>query len=244
MNEILKIPADIVLPTRERILEQAGVPLTAAPRPQVEELVARAINLLHQSAQPCGMYASINIEEFERIYRGDGRNDPETPLEAIYPEADTLALFAVTLGEPLGDLIHQLFSSHDFALGHMLDAAASEAVERAGENLELHFLESLHHTGIARPAAALLRYSPGYCGWHMSGQKALFAALNPGEIGISLGESYLMHPIKSMSGVLVLGRSEIHNFENNFPFCVDCRDWSCRERIHYVVKAQTARSAN
>ena len=242
MKEILSMPASEVLPTRERVLEQAGVPLTTTPRPAVEELVGKAMNLLHQSVQSRGMYAAVGIKEFERIYRGDGQNDPETPLEAIYPEADTLALFAVTLGEPLGNLIHELFNSQDFALGHMLDAAASEAVERAGENLEQHYLETLQRSGIGRPGAGLLRYSPGYCGWHMSGQKALFAALNPGEIGISLGESFLMHPIKSMSGVMVMGRREIHNFDNNFPFCVDCRDWSCRERIHYVLsRGQTAR---
>ena len=235
MKEILRMVARDVLPTRERLLEQSGVPPTATPRPQIEELLGKALDMLHQSAEPRGMYASISVVEFARIYQGDGRNDPETPLEAIFPAADSLALFAVTLGEPLSTHIHQLFNTQDFALGHMLDAAASEAVEKAGELLEQHYMEKLRGAGIGRKETGLLRYSPGYCGWHMSGQKALFAALNPEEIGISLGESYLMQPLKSMSGVLVMGKPEIHNFENNFPFCVDCRDWSCRDRIHYVL---------
>jgi hypothetical protein len=240
MREVVGMTPSQVLPTRERLLEQAGIPPAAAPRPQVEELLVNALDLLRHAAEPRGLYASIGIAEFSEVYRGKGWNDPETPLEAIFPEAEALALFAVTLGESLSEQIHRLFESRDFALGHMLDAAASDAVERAGELLEQHYRGALVGAGLVRPEAGLLRYSPGYCGWHMSGQIALFASLNPGEIGIALGESYLMQPLKSMSGVIVAGRREIHNFENNFPFCVDCRDWSCRERIQCVLNTDNS----
>ncbi|MFH1765721.1 MAG: vitamin B12 dependent-methionine synthase activation domain-containing protein, partial [Gemmatimonadota bacterium] len=80
-------------------------------------------------------------------------------------------------------------------------------------------------------AVRVLPYSPGYCGWHITGQKELFAFLDPQQIGISLNASCLMSPIKSVSGVLVVGHPEIHDFENDFDFCFDCATWECRSRI-------------
>ncbi|MCP4153380.1 MAG: hypothetical protein GY757_36975 [bacterium] len=77
----------------------------------------------------------------------------------------------------------------------------------------------------------VLNYSPGYCGWHISGKGKLFEKLKPGSIGIRLNESYLMSPLKSISGVLTAGEQAIHRFDNNYPFCKQCRTYSCRERL-------------
>jgi hypothetical protein len=82
--------------------------------------------------------------------------------------------------------------------------------------------------------STLLRYSPGYCGWDITGQRALFAALHPEEIGIRLNESCLMEPVKSISGVMVAGPAEIHEFNNDYPFCSECRTKDCRRRIGAV----------
>ena len=85
--------------------------------------------------------------------------------------------------------------------------------------------------GGASAVDRVLSYSPGYCGWHISGQKKLFAFLHPEEIGIRLLDSFLMHPLKSVSGVFVCGPEDIHRFENGFAFCGECRHQTCRERI-------------
>jgi hypothetical protein len=81
----------------------------------------------------------------------------------------------------------------------------------------------------------VLSYSPGYCGWDISAQKKLFAYLQPKNIGIRLNDSYLMTPLKSVSGVLIDGKKEIHIFQNNFDFCESCKTHSCRERIKRVI---------
>jgi hypothetical protein len=113
----------------------------------------------------------------------------------------------------------------------MLDGIGSDRAETAATLLAEAFLEDLLAKGEVGPEARVLPYSPGYCGWHITGQKRLFAFLNPERIGISLNESCLMSPIKSVSGVLVVGGPEIHDFENEFDFCFDCTTWDCRSRI-------------
>jgi hypothetical protein len=49
------------------------------------------------------------------------------------------------------------------------------------------------------------RYSPGYCGWNVSEQHKLFSLLEDNYCGISLNESALMQPIKSVSGIIGIG---------------------------------------
>ena len=76
----------------------------------------------------------------------------------------------------------------------------------------------------------MLRFSPGYCGWHVSGQKRLFAELKPQKIDLTLRESCLMQPLKSISGVLVAGPKIIFDIDDTYPFCAACKTHSCRDR--------------
>ena len=80
-----------------------------------------------------------------------------------------------------------------------------------------------------------LSYSPGYCGWNIDAQKKLFSFLKPQQIGISLNESCLMTPLKSVTGVLVYGNKSIHQFDNSFSFCFNCKVQSCIERIERIL---------
>ncbi len=218
-------------PIRLSVLQLLGYPDNAELRPEVEEMFDRAFELFHDSAEPAGITAAISIVDFTGIYPGEGLNTPETPLESIYPGAAELALFAVTLGPDISSQIARLFDEHDFAFATILDAVASEGADRLADLVTRTHLEQTGRVGPGSTGTATLRYSPGYCGWHVSGQRALFAALHPDRIGIELLESCLMQPAKSISGVIVTGPVDIHRFASNYPFCGECATKSCHERI-------------
>jgi hypothetical protein len=210
------------------VLASQGIPATAEVSQRALQLLDQGMKLFAAHARPAGVCQEVEAAEFAEIYRGEGRNAPETPLAEIYPRARRLALFAVTLGEALGEKIADLMGQGQMALGFMLDAIASEGAEIASERAGRCFLEA----GEEEPEAVrVLGYSPGYCGWHLSGQRRLFARLHPEEIGITLNESFLMQPLKSVSGVLVAGEAEVHEFVNRYDFCSDCSTHACRERI-------------
>jgi hypothetical protein len=177
-------------------------------------------------AQPRGLYISLSINDFDQIYRGQGDNDDDSPLEHVVDEAVSLALFAVTLGVQISERISALFDAGELAEGYILDQVASFAADELADIAAHRF-----QTDSARSDLAVLPYSPGYCGWHVSGQQALFAHLRPDEIGISLNDSCHMHPIKSVSGVLVLAPVEAHDFNPAFPCCATCTTLNCQERI-------------
>jgi hypothetical protein len=200
----------------------------------VEETWAAARDLFPKVAEPIGMYEQIAPAEFARVYEGEGDNEPRTPVGEVSRRARRLALFAVTLGPRICTEITARFDANDFALGCMLDAVASLATDALAERLGQHCLERLVDNGEVDAGARALGYSPGYCGWHVSGQGKLFEFLRPREIGITLRESYLMDPLKSVSGVVLVGPREIHEFEMDYSFCAECRTPSCRARINTI----------
>jgi hypothetical protein len=53
-----------------------------------------------------------------------------------------------------------------------------------------------------------LRYSPGYCGMHISQQRKLFQLVQADVVGVILMPSMLMYPLKSISGLVGLAPKE------------------------------------
>jgi hypothetical protein len=191
----------------------------------VQSIIDRSREVFIDGADPRGLYQSLAVADFDQIYRGQGNNDDDTPLEHVVDEAVSLALFAVTLGDKISERISALFDTGELADGYILDQVASFAADELAQIAGRRF-----QTDCARDDMAVLPYSPGYCGWHVSGQQTLFAHLRPDEIGISLNESSLMNPIKSVSGVLVLAPVEAHNFSPSFPCCATCTTLDCQDR--------------
>jgi len=231
MRRIVSLGALKLAPPRDTVLRTQGVPEDHQVPERVDDLVREAIELYQALAKPRGLVAGISVPDFHDVYEGDGGNAVPSPLPGIIETAGHLALFAATLGEPVSRKINDLFRGNDAALGCMLDGIASERADTASTILGQVFIDALLQDQRVDSAAKVLPYSPGYCGWHVSGQRELFAYLDPGQIDIELNASCLMSPIKSVSGVLIAGPAESHTFDNDFDFCLDCATWQCRERI-------------
>ncbi|MCX6580137.1 MAG: hypothetical protein NT166_08125 [Candidatus Aminicenantes bacterium] len=233
MKTIINIPIDKIKPDVAGVLKTQGVPPPPGPPPpgRVTSLYHSAEELFLKLAAPTAIMAEVTIPQFTEIFKGNGLNEPDTPLEKIFPRASQLALFAFTLGPEVCLEIEEQLNTHNFALGYMLDAVSSYSTDKGAGAAQNIFLEHLTSTGQADASTRALLYSPGYCGWHISGQQKLFEYLKPEEIGIHLNKSFLMTPLKSISGVLVAGDKRIHRFKNSYTFCVHCPSKNCRERI-------------
>ncbi|NMC44710.1 MAG: hypothetical protein GYA46_12395 [candidate division Zixibacteria bacterium] len=237
-KEILKIAAADLVPTGDSILAAQGALPSGKMRADINTAVDDARKLFVELAEPKAIMTEIGAAEFDLIYRGTGRNSQPALLDFILPQASHLALIAATVGQKVTQRIGELFESGDFLLGAMLDAAASGGADEASRMLERLFQDRLTAEKRIGPMDEVFCYSPGYCGWHISAQRQLFAYLQPGVIGLSLRDSFLMEPVKSISGVLVAGSADIHQFDDTFPFCTECRTRSCRARMGRTQKRQ------
>jgi hypothetical protein len=233
MKQKIEITIEQIKPDPTGVFELQGIPAGIQPPGRVRAVYDEAAALFHSLAAPVGIMADVTQSEFAGIYAGNGLNEPDTPLEHIYPRAERLALFAFTLGQPISGEIKKLLEAKNLIMAYMLDSIASYSADKASEAAQRLFTHQFF-TGPRAASTRVLLYSPGYCGWHISGQEKLFAYLEPGEIGITLNESCLMEPLKSISGVLVAGKAEIHRFANAYPFCKQCQTHTCRKRIKFA----------
>lgn len=236
MREYIKIDAQSLAIDRDAVFRGQGMTEKTKITKTVEALYERALFLFREKAFPEAVVAEAGIEDFMDIYRGEGKNDVPSVVELIAPKARSLVLFALTSGSRLTEEIKRLFDEKEVALGYMLDVVASEGTEAAAEKLTRLCVEKCRREGKFFDGDAVLRYSPGYCGWHVSGQKKLLSFLQAAEIGITHNESFLMSPEKSISGVMISGEKRIHFFKNNFSFCDACTHKSCRARIQSLGK--------
>lgn len=230
-SEILHIPVTDVVPHISDILQAQGVPRGVKPNGQIRTIADEALGIFQKLANPVGILMEIGKKDFADVFAGEGENDGESPVNPIAQNADRLALYAVTIGQPVCAEIARLFRVGEYPLGAMLDAAASEGTELTARFLETYYRARLKAQAWCTVHHGTLRFSPGYCGWRVSGQKKLFASLKPGAIGITLNDSCLMQPLKSISGVVIAGKKEIFEFDDTFSFCADCTTHVCRDRI-------------
>ena len=235
MIEFVEIEVDKIIPSIEDILRSQGIPKDSIIKDSIQNLIDESLSLFISEVHPVCIIKEISKNDFDEIFAGEGTNEEEAPLKMIYPQADHLELFAMTMGSGISERITELFSCNDFAIGTMLDAVASLAADKSVELLEKHITKKLIEKKLTKNSSMVLSYSPGYCGWHISAQKKLFLCLHPEQIGISLNESFLMTPIKSVTGVLINGNKNIHNFENSFGFCSSCKAQSCLERRERIL---------
>ena len=230
--EICSIPVQRFLPTPAQVLSAMGYPSHNPPREEVRRKLDHALETLSSLASPQALTCEISIHQFTDIFHGEGLNDSAAPLGEIYLNASGLSLFVATLGSAVSEASDSFIKSDDNVMAVLLDAAASYAVDEIAACLEREFTHIPNSSNADAVAANIvsMRYSPGYCGWHISGQHKLFAFCDPSRIGVTLQSSALMSPLKSVSGVFVAGPASIHRFQPEFEFCSTCKTRSCIDR--------------
>jgi hypothetical protein len=136
--------------------------------------------------------------------------------------ADIFAFFAGTAGAGPEELSRSLLEEGRYLEGYIADLVATAIVESVAEQIHGHIMKE----ATARGMKSTNRYSPGHCNWGVEDQQGLFTLFPPGFCGIGLSASSLMSPIKSVSGVVGIGRSVTYR---DYP-CELCSMTGCPYR--------------
>lgn len=127
-------------------------------------------------------------------------------------EAD--ALFVCTAGIEYEAFQQRLKTKGDMVRVFIADALGSVIAEKCADEMENCLQLSIDKLGWKHTN----RFSPGYCGWHVSEQQKLFPLFDGHTCGITLTDSSLMVPIKSVSGIIGLGR-EVRRVDYSCGLC-------------------------
>jgi hypothetical protein len=106
----------------------------------------------------------------------------------------------------------------DPAKGYIYDQVGIFITEAAGERMLQLIQEEL-----PEGSKTTNRYSPGYCHWEVADQHQLFSLFPQAPCGVTLTASALMTPVKSISGVIGIGRSVTYR---EYP-CALCLSVNC-----------------
>ena len=128
--------------------------------------------------------------------------------------SEAFALFVCTSGLEFEAYQQRLKEQGDMVRVFIADALGSVIAEKCADQMEKALQESIDKLGWMHTN----RFSPGYCGWHVSQQQLLFPLFQGQTCGVKLTDSSLMIPIKSVSGIIGLGE-KVRKLEYTCGLC-------------------------
>lgn len=116
------------------------------------------------------------------------------------------AVFTATAGTYFQQWVEDLDRSEEMVDRYIADCIGTEIVEATANFMQ----NELAKECLKEEFGITNRYSSGYCGWNISEQHKLFSLFGKEETcGIQLMDSGLMYPIKSISGIIGIGKNVI-----------------------------------
>lgn len=146
---------------------------------------------------------------------GENRFDIGRIISRQLRGSSAFAFFIATAGIEFEHWQESLKHDNDMVRVFIGDAIGSVIAEKTADRME----QSLQDAIASRGWRHTNRFSPGYCGWHVSQQQTLFPMFGEdGTCGVRLTPSSLMLPIKSVSGVIGLGEN-VRKLEYSCGLC-------------------------
>jgi hypothetical protein len=170
-----------------------------------EEMIRNILNRLPEMCEIRAGYRILDVTIPEGRHGGLSVGGTFFSLQAIVTsqlmKSSKAALFACSIGPRMEAWRRNLEKDREEVMAHFVDTIASAAVENATDLLHDHIEGKMREQDLG----ITNRYSPGYCGWSVAEQQLLFSLLPEGFCGVTLTESSLMMPMKSVSGIIGIG---------------------------------------
>lgn len=145
-------------------------------------------------------------------------------LSSYIKGATHIYAYLVTIGKDVEDAATFHMDSDDHLTGYLLDRIASFAVESMAKNMESALRSALAPEGLS----VSMRFSPGYCDWPLEDQFKLAQVIDFSKAGVTLSETCMMIPKKSISAVVGIGPKEL--FSKLISPCTICNMKVCDYR--------------
>ncbi len=129
-----------------------------------------------------------------------------------------LLFFVCTAGKAISEKSVLLLMGEDPAKGYIYDQVGIFLTEAVGNRMQ-----QLIRKELSPGQTTTNRYSHGYCQWDLSDQHHLLALFPPAPCGVTLTPSALMNPVKSISGVIGIGKEVSYR---DYP-CALCLSLNC-----------------
>lgn len=190
------------------------------------EEIERGYNLF----EPKGIYSPVKIKQ---ISFSGGRVDLKNSLCLNFSNSiinllngtNYLVLGVVTIGSSLENKVSEFFAQGEYPRAIALDAVGTVAVE----SLSRHIRNLVCQDAKKQYFRTTRYFSPGYDDWDISQQKDIFKVIPTNKIGVTLTESCMILPRKSLSWIIGIGKGVIISPEER-DACKICKLKNCQYR--------------
>lgn len=181
-NEIQKLTSfQLMIPTQKICVRIGYRTSTDRINTSVIDLIEETKSLAYELLDPRAIYKILNYNETNR--------------HPIFDHAEKVALSICTIGPIVESESARLIKDDKLMEGLILDAIGSEATEQVARQTD-KFLCIKARENELWPSK---RFSPGYPSWTIEEQRYVFQEIPGEEIGVTLNESCMMIPRKSVS---------------------------------------------
>ncbi|MBN1791204.1 MAG: hypothetical protein JW830_11945 [Bacteroidales bacterium] len=214
---VCSIPSSGLRISTDNILKSLGVPVDQADdylMDKIQELILQSVGISSPSA-------CWSVFPDPRFLNETGTMSLEGKIFHLnkmvtlaLSKSTRVAFFVGTCGDAVELLSKQLMKDGHSLEGLIVDLIGSEIAEDVADFVHKKIEEDMGADGLK----VTNRYSPGYCKWPVSDQQQLFHLLRDNTCGVQLTGSSLMLPIKSVSGIVGIGK----DVKNQGYFCSIC----------------------
>ena len=202
-----------------RFIHSIGIEDDHPARIFVEEILRRLGNIE-------GISGGYQLKRDVTVSRKEGliaveSNELHTgkQITGYLKNATSLAVFVCTAGPAFTNIARTMNTNGDVMEAYLLDAIGSLTVEKAMDLIQQHLADKMK----AENLHISNRYSPGYCNWGLNEQRNLFSLMGCNPVGVTLTDSCLMIPEKSVSGIIGIGKG-VKKYHYG---CKICNNSSC-----------------
>lgn len=173
-------------------------------RPGMAEVFDATFREAADLVEPAVAWDYFPVQEMrhEQVIVAGGRRIGNGPVTTVMGGADQLAIGVCTIGPQIPERSHEYRDRGEAVRGMLLDQLGSLAV---GQLSQL-FYRQLEMDAASQGLHISTYLSPGESEWSVRDQAVIFDLLDATQIGVSLTESLLMKPIKSLSLMAGIGR--------------------------------------
>lgn len=204
----LKFDFNELVIDQSRIIRAFGYEGDVLPEP-FSDYLEQAMHDCIQLPDICGAFQIVNREMAARsrtsVFTEGLEFKVGKTLCSELAGSERLAFFICTAGKTISEKSERLLRGNDPALGYVYDVLGSAIAEAVSERIQGMLRSEVKKNG----DKITNRYSPGYCHWHVDEQHQLFSLFNGSACGVSLTSSALMYPVKSVSGVIGIGKEVV-----------------------------------
>ena len=134
---------------------------------------------------------------------------------------NSVVVFACTVGKQLDIKLHQ-YNAEQITESYISDVIGTIIIEKSMELIYQELQIQIQKTELNMTNTI----SPGNCGWPVEEQKKIFQLLPDHCLEIKLNDSGMMQPVKSLSGIVGIGKSVKFKHTD----CKQCASKNCLYR--------------